>query len=186
APRRGECRDQCRRLLHLPVLDPADGRGRAAAGPPAPAMSAALHLAIEDVRKVYGEVVALDAVSLAVGAAAYVVLLGPSGRGKTTLLSVIGGFVFPTSGRIRIAGRDVTGLGPAVRPTTTVFQDYALFPHMSVERNIGFGLKLRRVPGAERRKRVERALEMVGLARVGERGGDGRSGGRRRVGRLDG
>ncbi len=142
-------------------------------------MSAAPHLSIEAVRKLYGEVVALDEVSLSVDRQDYVVLLGPSGSGKTTLLSVIGGFAFPTSGRVMIAGRDVTGLGPAVRPTTTVFQDYALFPHMSVERNIGFGLKLRGVAGAERRRRVERALEMVGLAGFGARGVHELSGGQR-------
>ena len=142
-------------------------------------MSAAPHLAIEGVRKLYGEVTALDDVSLSVGAHDYVVLLGPSGSGKTTLLSLIGGFAFPTSGRVLIAGRDVTALGPATRPTTTVFQDYALFPHMSVERNIGFGLKLRGVGGAERRQRVGRALEMVGLAGFGARGVHELSGGQR-------
>jgi spermidine/putrescine transport system ATP-binding protein len=142
-------------------------------------MSTSPHLAIESVRKAYGEVVALDEVSLSVGAHDYVVLLGPSGSGKTTLLSVIGGFAFPTSGRVLIAGRDVTGLGPSTRPTTTVFQDYALFPHMSVERNIGFGLKLRGVGGAERRRRVGRALEMVGLAGFGGRGVHELSGGQR-------
>jgi len=137
------------------------------------------HLAVEGVRKLYGEVVALDDVSLSVGGQDYVVLLGPSGSGKTTLLSVIGGFAFPTAGRVLIAGRDVTTLGPAVRPTTTVFQDYALFPHMSVERNIGFGLKLRGVPSGERRRRVERALDMVGLAGFGARGVHELSGGQR-------
>ena len=142
-------------------------------------MSTTPHLAIEGVRKLYGEVVALDDVSLSVGSQDYVVLLGPSGSGKTTLLSVIGGFTFPTAGSIRIAGRDVTGLGPAVRPTTTVFQDYALFPHMSVERNIGFGLKLRRVAAKERHQRVERALDMVGLAGFGARGVHELSGGQR-------
>ena len=142
-------------------------------------MSATPHLAIEGVRKLYGEVVALDDVSLSVGSQDYVVLLGPSGSGKTTLLSVIGGFAFPTAGSIRIAGRDVTGLGPAIRPTTTVFQDYALFPHMSVERNIGFGLKLRHVPAKERNQRVERALDMVGLAGFGARGVHELSGGQR-------
>ena len=130
-------------------------------------MTAAPHLAIENVRKLYQAVAALDDVSLSVQAHDYVVLLGPSGSGKTTLLSVIGGFAVPTSGRVRIAGRDVTDLGPAVRPTTTVFQDYALFPHMSVAANIGFGLKLRHVPAAERQRRVEQALDMVGLAGFG-------------------
>jgi spermidine/putrescine transport system ATP-binding protein len=142
-------------------------------------MSAASHLAIEGVRKLYQDVVALDDVSLSVGARDYVVLLGPSGSGKTTLLSVIGGFAVPTAGTVRIAGRDVTNLGPAVRPTTTVFQDYALFPHMSVARNIGFGLKLRHVPMRERNTRVEQALEMVGLAGFGARGVHELSGGQR-------
>ena len=127
-------------------------------------MNATPHLAIESVRKLYQDVVALDDVSLSVGARDYVVLLGPSGSGKTTLLSVIGGFAVPTAGRVKIAGRDVTNLDPAVRPTTTVFQDYALFPHMSVARNIGFGLKLRHVPRRERNTRIVQALEMVGLA----------------------
>ncbi len=106
-------------------------------------MTGEAHLVVEGVRKLYGDVVALDDVSLAVGAQDYVVLLGPSGSGKTTLLSVIGGFTFPSAGRITIAGKDVTALGPAVRPTTTVFQDYALFPHMTVAGNVGFGLRIR-------------------------------------------
>jgi spermidine/putrescine transport system ATP-binding protein len=142
-------------------------------------MTAVPHLAIEHVRKLYHDVVALDDVSLAVGARDYVVLLGPSGSGKTTLLSVIGGFAVPTSGCVRIAGRDVTELEAAVRPTTTVFQDYALFPHMSVARNIGFGLKLRRVPAQERNARVQQALEMVGLVGFGSRGVHELSGGQR-------
>ena len=142
-------------------------------------MTAAPHLAIENVRKLYQAVAALDDVSLSVQSHDYVVLLGPSGSGKTTLLSVIGGFAVPTSGRVRIAGHDVTDLGPAVRPTTTVFQDYALFPHMSVAANIGFGLKLRHVPAAERQRRVEQALDMVGLAGFGRRGVHELSGGQR-------
>jgi spermidine/putrescine transport system ATP-binding protein len=142
-------------------------------------MNATPHLAIESVRKLYQDVVALDDVSLSVGARDYVVLLGPSGSGKTTLLSVIGGFAVPTAGRVKIAGRDVTNLDPAVRPTTTVFQDYALFPHMSVARNIGFGLKLRHVPRRERNTRIVQALEMVGLAGFGGRGVHELSGGQR-------
>jgi spermidine/putrescine transport system ATP-binding protein len=137
------------------------------------------HLVIDQVSKLYQDVAALNDISLSVDAHDYVVLLGPSGSGKTTLLSVIGGFAVPTKGTVTIAGRDVTNLGPAVRPTTTVFQDYALFPHMSVARNIGFGLKLRHVPGAERDKRVEQALEMVGLAGFGNRGVHELSGGQR-------
>ncbi len=137
------------------------------------------HLVIDRVSKLYPQVAALDDVSLSVEAHDYVVLLGPSGSGKTTLLSVIGGFAVPTKGTVTIAGRDVTGLGPAVRPTTTVFQDYALFPHMSVARNIGFGLRLRRVPAGERDRRVEQALDMVGLAGFGNRGVHELSGGQR-------
>jgi spermidine/putrescine transport system ATP-binding protein len=137
------------------------------------------HLHVEGLTKTYGDTAALNDVSLAVAAHDYVVLLGPSGSGKTTLLSVIGGFTEPSAGRVTIAGRDVTSLGPAARPTTTVFQDYALFPHMSVEKNVGFGLKLRRVAMPERRRRVERALEMVGLAGFGRRGIHELSGGQR-------
>lgn len=137
------------------------------------------HLLVETVRKSYGAAVALDGVSLSVPRGAYVVLLGPSGSGKTTLLSVIGGFTTPTSGRIAIAGRDVTALDPAARPTATVFQDYALFPHMSVASNVGFGLSVRRVPAPERTRRVQEALAMVGLERFGSRGIHELSGGQR-------
>ena len=137
------------------------------------------HLEVESISKVYGAVTALDQVSLAVEQGAYVVLLGPSGSGKTTLLSVIGGFTVPTSGRVAIAGSDVTALSPAQRPTTTLFQDYALFPHMSVAGNVRFGLKVRRVPGPEREKRIAAALELVGLAGYGARGIHEISGGQR-------
>lgn len=142
-------------------------------------MTSQPHLDIDAVRKVYGDVVALDEVTLEVEKGAYVVLLGPSGSGKTTLLSLIGGFIVPSSGRIGIAGRDVTALSPAQRPTTTLFQDYALFPHMSVANNIGFGLKMRRVPAAGRRQRIAAALELVGLGDYGGRGIHELSGGQR-------
>jgi spermidine/putrescine transport system ATP-binding protein len=137
------------------------------------------HLVVSNVTKLYGASAALWDVSLSVAGHDYVVLLGPSGSGKTTLLSVIGGFTEPTSGRIHIAGRDVTETGPAKRPTTTVFQDYALFPHMSVEKNVGYGLKLRRVPAPRRAEQVLRALEMVGLPGYGSRGIHELSGGQR-------
>ncbi|HVJ33892.1 MAG TPA: ABC transporter ATP-binding protein [Terriglobia bacterium] len=142
-------------------------------------MTAQPHLDIVNLRKVYGEVTALDDVSLAVEQGGYVVLLGPSGSGKTTLLSAIGGFIIPTSGRISIAGRDVTTLAPAQRPTTTLFQDYALFPHMSVASNVGFGLKIRKVGGRDYDARIAAALEMVGLAGYGKRGIHELSGGQR-------
>jgi spermidine/putrescine transport system ATP-binding protein len=118
---------------------------------------------IEDVRHLYGDAVALDGVSLKVAAGAYTVLLGPSGSGKTTLLSILGGFVFPSRGRVLIDGADCTRLGPQRRPTATVFQDYALFPHMSVESNVGFGLMMRGVDRKSRRERVASALALVGL-----------------------
>ena len=91
-------------------------------------------------------------------AGAYVVLLGPSGSGKTTLLSVLGGFLVPSAGVVLIDGRDVPHCAPALRPTTTVFQDYALFPHFSVAGNIGFGLAMRGVDRAARRHRIAAAL----------------------------
>jgi spermidine/putrescine transport system ATP-binding protein len=103
-------------------------------------------------------------------------LLGPSGCGKTTSLRVTAGFETPTSGRIFLDGRDITALRPFDRPVNTVFQDYALFPHMNVAENVGFGLSLRKVPAAAQRKQVATALDMVGLgekisARVAELSG---------------
>ncbi len=142
-------------------------------------MSDRPHLVVDRIRKAYRDVVALADVSLSVGGRLLCRAARPSGSGKTTLLSVIGGFTVPTSGRIEIAGRDVTALDPAARPTTTVFQDYALFPHMSVANNVGFGLRVRGVPGAERLKRAEAALEMVGLGAFGSRGIHEMSGGQR-------
>ncbi len=137
------------------------------------------HLAVTRVSKIYGAVAALDDISLSVGREDYVVLLGPSGSGKTTLLSVVGGFTTPDTGSIRIAGNDVTALPPAARPTTTVFQDYALFPHMSVSRNIAYGLVVRGIKPSQRRLRVAAALDMVGLADFGDRGVHELSGGQR-------
>jgi spermidine/putrescine transport system ATP-binding protein len=120
-----------------------------------------------DVRHVthrFADHLALDDVSLAVAPKSYTVLLGPSGSGKTTLLSILGGFLTPTSGTVLIAGRDCTSVPPAKRPTTTVFQDYALFPHMSVGANVGFGLRMKGVDGATRTERARATLALVGLA----------------------
>ena len=107
------------------------------------------------------------------------VLLGPSGSGKTTILSMIGGFAAPTAGRVLIAGQDVTKLPPAKRPTATVFQDYALFPHMSVRSNVAFGLAMRKVRRAERHRRAHEILHLVGLEGFGGRGVHQLSGGQR-------
>lgn len=137
------------------------------------------HLAVEAVSKHYPGQTALEAVSLHVERGRYVVLLGPSGSGKTTLLSLIGGFTAPSSGTIRIGGQDVTDLPPAKRPTTTVFQDYALFPHMTVAANIEFGLKLRGLKADARKTRVADMLELVGLGQHGARGIQALSGGQR-------
>ncbi len=124
---------------------------------------------IDQVTKRFEQTLALDAITLAVEEGGFVVLLGPSGSGKTTLLNILGGFLEPTDGRVLIKGADVTFVPPAKRPTTTVFQDYALFPHMTIAGNVGFGLAMRGVAKAERRVRVDTALEMVGLAHTSAR-----------------
>ncbi len=111
----------------------------------------------------FGEFTALSGLNLTIEAARFAVLLGPSGCGKTTLLSILGGFLTPTEGKVLIGGKDVTLLPPAKRATTTVFQDYALFPHMSLGDNVGFGLRMRGIARAERDARVRDLLELVGL-----------------------
>jgi spermidine/putrescine transport system ATP-binding protein len=134
---------------------------------------------VRDIVQRYGGVAALDHVSLAVPAGSYAVLLGPSGSGKTTLLSIIGGFLAPQSGAVLIDGVDVTALPPAKRPTATVFQDYALFPHMTVAANVGFGLRMRGVARGAREARVKEMLNLVGLGHVGPRKPHELSGGQR-------
>lgn len=119
---------------------------------------------VDRLSKHFGPVRGVDDVTLSVRAGEFVTLLGPSGCGKSTLLRIIGGFEEPTSGRIWLDGRDVTHVPPHRRAVNMVFQDYALFPHMSVERNVGFGLKVSGVPRKEIRSRAMEALELVGLA----------------------
>jgi spermidine/putrescine transport system ATP-binding protein len=131
------------------------------------------------VSKRYAEMVAVEPLDLDIAAGEFVVLLGPSGSGKTTVLSMIGGFATPTAGRVLIAGEDVTELPPAKRPTATVFQDYALFPHMSVRSNVAFGLAMRRLVKAERYRRADEMLQLVGLGGFGDRGVHQLSGGQR-------
>ena len=142
-----------------------------------PAPQAALR--VQGVRKNYGQVVAVDGIDLIVEKGEFFTLLGPSGSGKTTLLRLIAGFERPDSGRIELGGRDVTHLPPYARQTNTVFQDYALFPHMSVGQNIEYGLRIKHVPLAERRSRVERALSMVRLTGLQNRRPNQLSGGQR-------
>jgi spermidine/putrescine transport system ATP-binding protein len=119
--------------------------------------------------KRYGANVALRELDLAIEDGEFFCLLGPSGCGKTTTLNLIGGFVAPTEGSIWLRGRRIDALAPHKRPVNTVFQSYALFPHMSVRDNIGFGLRMERVPKAEARQRVDEALALVGLEEFGER-----------------
>jgi spermidine/putrescine transport system ATP-binding protein len=136
-------------------------------------------LSLDGIAKRFGAEVALEQVSLEVAAGAYVVLLGPSGSGKTTLLSIIGGFVVPSAGRVLIGGADVTDMPPARRPTATVFQDYALFPHMSVGGNVAFGLQMRGLSRADIAARVSDGLALVGLDGFADRSIAALSGGQR-------
>ncbi len=131
------------------------------------------------VRKSYGSVVAVAGIDLVVERGEFFTLLGPSGSGKTSLLRLIAGFERPDAGRIELDGRDVGGLPPYLRETNTVFQDYALFPHMTVAENIGYGLRIKGVGNPERRKRVDEALAMVRLDSLGERPPNQLSGGQR-------
>jgi putative spermidine/putrescine transport system ATP-binding protein len=140
---------------------------------------AAAALRLQGIRKNYGSVVAVAGVDLVVDEGEFFTLLGPSGSGKTTLLRLIAGFERPDAGKIELAGRDVTGVPPYARQTNTVFQDYALFPHMTVGENIGYGLRIKHVAGAERRQRVARALAMVRLSGLENRRTNQLSGGQR-------
>jgi spermidine/putrescine transport system ATP-binding protein len=120
-------------------------------------------VSIEGISQSFGPARVLDSVSLAIEPGSYTVLLGPSGSGKTTLLSILGGFLQPTAGRVLIDGKDCTAMAPAQRPTATVFQDYALFPHMSVGSNVAFGLRMQGMAKAERLTKARDMLRIVGL-----------------------
>lgn len=135
-----------------------------------------------DIRAVshrFGQQTVLKNVSLQIEPGSYTILLGPSGSGKTTLLSILGGFVSPSEGKVFIRGEDCTSVPPAKRPTTTVFQDYALFPHMSVGSNVGFGLRMQGVDGATRAVKAREALALVGLAAAFDKKPHQLSGGQR-------
>ncbi|HEX6752845.1 MAG TPA: ABC transporter ATP-binding protein [Solirubrobacterales bacterium] len=119
---------------------------------------------LRSVSKRFDDLLAVDELDLDLGSGEFFTLLGPSGCGKTTTLRMIAGFEQPDAGEIRIEGVDVAGLPPHKRPTNTVFQSYALFPHLSVEDNVAFGLKRKRVPKEDIRERVAAELERVGLA----------------------
>ena len=135
---------------------------------------------LQNVTKVFsGDVVAIDDVSLSIGDGEFIALVGPSGCGKSTLLRAIAGLEEVTSGEISIGGRDVTDLAPRHRDIAMVFQSYALYPHMSVRQNLGYGLKVRRMPKAEIRERVDEIAELLGLDELLERKPAQLSGGQR-------
>jgi len=130
---------------------------------------------LRDVTKLFpggrggGEITAVARMNLSIPQGEFFTLLGPSGCGKTTTLRMIAGFEQPSSGEIFIEGQPVSHVQPNRRPVNTVFQNYALFPHLSVEDNVGFGLKVKRVPAGERKRRVQEALALVQLPNLGSR-----------------
>ena len=124
---------------------------------------------LDQVTKRFGATTAVDAVTLRIRKGEFFSLLGPSGCGKTTLLRIVAGFETPDAGRVDIGGREVTSASPQRRPTAMVFQNYALFPNMTVGENVAYGLRVRKVPARQRRRRVEEVLERVDLARLADR-----------------
>ena len=134
---------------------------------------------VQGLTKRYGDVVAVDAIDLDIPAGEFFTMLGPSGSGKTTTLRMIAGFETPDEGTIELAGEDVSRLPPYDRPVNTVFQDYALFPHMTVQQNVEYGLMVKKIRKNERRERAGEALEMVRLEAYGARKPSQLSGGQR-------
>src|SRR5581483_2462127 len=131
--------------------------------------SGAAGISLRGLRKTFGSVVAVDRVDLDVADGEFFAMLGPSGSGKTTVLRMIAGFEVPTEGSVHLGGVDATRVPPFRRDVNTVFQDYALFPHMDVADNVAYGLRVRRVPRDERARRVAEALAMVRLDGFGRR-----------------
>ena len=142
---------------------------RSAPATPAGDGGAAPDIRLENVTKRFDDVVAVDDLSLTIEPGQFFALLGPSGCGKTTTLRMIGGFEEPSSGTILLGDRDVTGLPPYRRDVNTVFQSYALFPHLSIFENVAFGLRRRGVRGDDLKRRVGEALELVDLGDLGRR-----------------
>jgi spermidine/putrescine transport system ATP-binding protein len=146
----------------MATLEP--GTGTDPAQPAQPAAAGDPTVRLERVSKHFGELVAVKELDLDIGRGEFFTMLGPSGCGKTTTLRMVAGFEQPTAGRVLIEGSDVAGLPSYKRPTNTVFQSYALFPHLSVRDNVAFGLRRKKVPKDEIAQRVESELERVGLA----------------------
>jgi putative spermidine/putrescine transport system ATP-binding protein len=144
-----------------------------------PTAVADIDVRLVELGKTYGDVMAVVRVDLQISQGEFFTMLGPSGSGKTTTLRLIAGFEEPDQGRVELAGRDVTGVPPYERQVNTVFQDYALFPHMNVARNVEYGLRIRQLSKAERARRRDEVLEMVRLAGYGDRKPRELSGGQR-------
>jgi putative spermidine/putrescine transport system ATP-binding protein len=157
--------------LSAPPAESREGEGARASAKP--------DIRLSGLRKVYGDVVAVGGIDLEVGKGEFFTLLGPSGSGKTTTLRMIAGFELPDAGRVELAGRDVTEVPPYDREVNTVFQDYALFPHMSVGENVEYGLRVRGEAKEERVRRRNEALEMVRLPGYEDRKPSELSGGQR-------
>jgi putative spermidine/putrescine transport system ATP-binding protein len=143
------------------------------------ASATAADVVLSGIRKTYGDVVAVDSIDLEIARGEFFTMLGPSGSGKTTTLRIIAGFERPDEGRVLLGGADVTARPPYARDVNTVFQDYALFPHMSVAENVEYGLRVKGVKRAERRRRAQEALALVRLEGFGERKPVQLSGGQR-------
>jgi len=141
--------------------------------------AARVDVRLVDLTRRFGDVTAVDSVSLDIGRGEFFTMLGPSGSGKTTTLRLIAGFELPDAGHVELAGTDVTRRPPHARDVNTVFQDYALFPHMTVRENIEYGLRIKKVARAERRTRADEALAMVRLGDYGTRKPAQLSGGQR-------
>jgi len=150
-----------------------------ALGGPPPAAADVPAVRLRGLRKSFGQITAVDGVDLDIRPGEFFSMLGPSGSGKTTVLRMIAGFEQPTAGAIELGGRDVSRLAPFDRDVNTVFQDYALFPHMSVRRNVEYGLRVKGVPRAERERRAADALRSVRLEDFGRRRPSQLSGGQR-------
>ena len=155
----------------MATLAPAASSTEPLAGSPA--------LRLSGIRRTYGDVVAVAGVDLDIAAGEFFTMLGPSGSGKTTTLRVIAGFERPDAGRVELQGVDVTTVAPAQRSVNTVFQDYALFPHMTVAENVEYGLRVKGLSRAERRARATEVLDRVRLPGLGDRKPVQLSGGQR-------
>jgi putative spermidine/putrescine transport system ATP-binding protein len=155
----------------LATLAPTEAEADQVAGTPAVRLSG--------IRRVYGDVVAVGGVDLDIAAGEFFTMLGPSGSGKTTTLRVIAGFERPDAGRVELQGVDVTRVAPSQRAVNTVFQDYALFPHMTVVENVEYGLRVKGIGRRDRRARAEAVLERVRLPGLGDRKAVQLSGGQR-------